>query len=260
VTALDLGAELALAFELADAADAVTMPRFRAYDLVVDRKADASEVTEADRGAEATMRALLSAARPHHAVLGEEEGLIGPPDAASRWVLDPIDGTSNFVKGVPIWATLIALQQEGEVVVGVASAPALGRRWWAARGRGAYADGQRVQVSGVSTLAGAHLAHAGVGTWFEHGRGEQFVDLSRRVWRGRGLGDFWMHCLVAEGAFDVACEPIVSLWDLAALQVIVEEAGGRFTDLDGVARPDGGSAVSTNGLLHDEVLAVLAHR
>ena len=260
MTELDLGAELALALELADAADAVTMPRFRAHDLVVDRKADASEVTEADRGAEAAMRALLSAARPHHGVLGEEEGLVGPPDAASRWVLDPIDGTSNFVKGVPIWATLIALQREGAVVVGVASAPALGRRWWAARGRGAYADGQRLQVSGVGTLAEAHLAHAGVGTWFEHGRGEQFVDLSRRVWRGRGLGDFWMHCLVAEGAFDVACEPIVSLWDLAALQVIVEEAGGRFTDLDGMARPDGGSAVSTNGLLHDEVLAALGTR
>ena len=257
MTELDLGAELALALELADAADAVTMPRFRAHDLVVDRKADASEVTEADRGAEAAMRALLSAARPHHAVLGEEEGLIGPPDAASRWVLDPIDGTSNFVKGVPIWATLIALQQEGASWWG----SPLPRRSAAAGGPLAATvptpTASASRCRGVGTLAEAHLAHAGVGTWFEHGRGEQFVDLSRRVWRGRGLGDFWMHCLVAEGAFDVACEPIVSLWDLAALQVIVEEAGGRFTDLDGVARPDGGSAVSTNGLLHDEVLAAL---
>lgn len=257
---LDLGAELALALELADAADAVTLARFRSHDLVVDHKADASEVTEADRGAEATMRSLLGAARPTHAVLGEEEGLLGPAGATSRWVLDPIDGTSNFVKGVPIWATLIALQHAGEAVVGVASAPALGRRWWAARGLGAYATGEPLHVSNVATLAEAHLAHAGVGTWFERGRGEQFVALTRRVWRGRGLGDFWMHCLVAEGAFDVACEPVVSLWDLAALQVIVEEAGGRFTDLDGVARPDGGSALSTNGLLHDEVLAALSPR
>lgn len=260
MTDLDLDAELALALELADTADALTLPRFRARDLVVDHKADASEVTEADRGAEAAMRALLGAARPTHAVLGEEEGLVGSPDARSRWVLDPIDGTSNFVKGVPIWATLIALQHAGEVVVGVASAPALGRRWWAARGMGSFAGGERLHVSEVATLADAHLAHAGVSTWFEHGRGPQFVDLTRRVWRGRGLGDFWMHCLVAEGAFDVACEPVVSLWDLAALQVIVEEAGGRFTDLDGGARPDGGSAVSSNGLLHDDVLAALSPR
>ena len=203
------------------------------------------------------MRALLTAARPRHAVLGEEEGLLGPPEATSRWILDPIDGTSNYVKGVPIWATLIALEHEGEIVVGVASAPALGRRWWAARGHGAYADGQPIRVSAVADLAEAHLAHAGVGTWFEYGRGEPFVELTKRVWRSRGLGDFWMHCLVAEGAFDAACEPIVSLWDLAALQVIVEEAGGRFTDLAGHARADGGSALSTNGLLHDEVLAAL---
>ena len=258
MAALDLTAELELALTLADAADAVTLPRFRSRDLVVSHKADASEVTEADRGAEAAVRALLATARPHHAVLGEEEGLLGPPDATSRWILDPIDGTSNFVKGVPIWATLVALEHEGEIVVGVASAPALGRRWWAARGQGAYADGERIGVSDVADLAASHLAHAGVGTWFEHGRGEPFVDLTRRVWRSRGLGDFWMHCLVAEGAFDAACEPVVSLWDLAAVQVIVEEAGGRFTDLAGVARPDGGSALSSNGLLHDAVLAALA--
>jgi histidinol-phosphatase len=172
-------------------------------------------------------------------------------------VIDPIDGTSNYVKGVPIWATLVGLQRGGEVVVGVASAPALGRRWWAARGFGAFADGQPIHVSAVSDLAEAHLGHAGVGTWFEHAHGEAFVELTRRVWRGRGVGDFWMHCLVAEGAFDVACEPIVSLWDMAALQVIVEEAGGRFTDLSGQARPDGGSAVSSNGLLHDTVLQAL---
>jgi histidinol-phosphatase len=256
----DQDRELALAIELADLADAITLRYFRAADLRVDRKADASEVTEADRGAEAAMRARLADARPGHAVLGEEDGLLGPPGATHRWIIDPIDGTSNFVKGVPVWATLIALQVDDEVVVGVASAPALGRRWWAARGAGAHADGRPITVSAVGELPRAHLAHAGVGTWFEHGRGDAFVDLTKRVWRGRGLGDFWMHCLVAEGAFDVACEPIVSLWDVAAIQVIVEEAGGRFTDLDGRATPDGGSAVSTNGLLHDVVLDALGRQ
>jgi histidinol-phosphatase len=255
--------DLALAHELADLADAQTLPRYAAKAFTVDRKADRTEVTEADRGAERAMRHRLAQARPHHAVLGEEEGLVGP-DGAPRWVLDPVDGTSNFVKGVPVWATLIALQQPGgELTAAVVSAPALGRRWWAAHGEGAYAgaslaEGGPVRVSGVSDLREAHLAHAGIGTFYEHGRGDQLVGLARRVWRSRGLGDFWMHVLVAEGAFDIGCEPVVSIWDLAAVQLVVEEAGGRFTDLGGAARPDGGSAVSTNGLLHDEVLAALA--
>ena len=253
----DLREELDLALALADVADAFTLPLFRSVELLVERKADSTEVTQADRGVERALRERLATARPTHAVLGEEEGGGGPADAAWRWIIDPVDGTSNFVRGVPIWATLIALQHEGEVVVGVASAPALGRRWWAARGHGAFADGRRIHVSDVHELAEAHLAHAGVGTWFAHGRGEAFVALTQVVARGRGLGDFWMHCLVAEGCYDAAAEPIVSLWDLAALQVIVEEAGGRFTDLAGEARPDGGSAVSSNGLLHDAVLAAL---
>ena len=246
--------DLELALELADVADAVTLPRFRARDLQVDRKSDATEVTEADRGAEAALRRALGSARPDHAVLGEEEGLIGPRDARCRWVIDPIDGTSNYVRHVPIWASLIALMDGDDVVVGVASAPALGRRWWAARGEGARADGTPISVSGVATLAETHLAHAGVGTFYEYGSGDALVALTRDVWRSRGLGDFWMHCLVAEGAFDAAVEPIVSLWDLAALTVIVEEAGGRFTDLKGNPGPAGGSALSTNGRLHDEVL------
>jgi histidinol-phosphatase len=141
------------------------------------------------------------------------------------------------------------------VVVGVVSAPALGRRWWAGRGAGAYADGMPIRVSSVDTIASAHLAHAGIGTFFEYGRGDALVTLARRVWRSRGLGDFWMHCLVAEGAFDIAVEPVVSVWDLAAVSIIVEEAGGRFTNMEGRRGPDGGSAVSTNGQLHDEVLA-----
>jgi histidinol-phosphatase len=250
-----VNADLELALELADLADAVALPRFRARDLAVETKSDDSPVTEADRGAEAVMRRALSAARPGHAVLGEEEGLIGPADAVNRWVLDPIDGTANYVRGIPIWATLIALMEGEDVVTGVVSAPALGRRWWAARGEGAYADGTAIRVSGVTTLAESHLAHGGVGTFYEYGHGDALVSLTRRVWRSRGIGDFWMHCLVAEGAFDVAVEPIVSLWDLAAITVIVEEAGGRFSDLSGRPGPAGGSALSTNGQLHEDVLA-----
>jgi len=254
----ELGAELALALELADRADAITLPHFRAADLLVEHKADRSEVTEADRGSEAAIRARLTETRPDHAVLGEEEGLIGPVGARARWIVDPIDGTSNYVKGIPIWATLIALELDGQLVVGVASAPALGRRWWAARGGGAFADGHAITVSSVATLEDAHLAYSDVGSFYDHGSGDALVALSRRAWRARGLGDFWMHVLVAEGAFDVAVEPVVTLWDLAAVQVIVEEAGGRFTSLDGVAQADAGSACSTNGLLHDEVLAAFA--
>jgi histidinol-phosphatase len=248
-------ADLALALELADVADAITLPRFRSRDLRIDRKADATEVTEADRDAEAAIRRSLAAARPDHAVLGEEEGLIGDLDAPFRWVIDPIDGTANYVRGVPIWGTLIAMMEGDDVVVGVASAPALGRRWWAARGEGAFAAGGRIHVSTVTALDEGHLAHAGIGTFYEYGAGDAVVGLARDVWRSRGLGDFWMHCLVAEGAFDVAVEPVVSLWDLAAVTVIVEEAGGRFTDLRGRSGPAGGSALSTNGRLHDEVLA-----
>src|SRR5436190_2692074 len=193
--------DLQLALELADLADAATVPRFRARDLRIDRKADATEVTEADRAAEAAIRRALATARPDHAVLGEEEGLIGPRGARCRWVIDPIDGTSNYVRHVPIWATLIALMEGDDVVVGVASAPALGRRWWATRGDGAFADGAPIGVSTVDGLADAHLAHAGIGTFFENGCGETIGDLAQSVWRSRGVGDFWMHCLVAEGAF-----------------------------------------------------------
>ncbi len=255
---MTFAAELALALELADIADAITLPYFRNADLRVDRKADHTEVTQADRGTEAAIRAHLSAARPDDAVLGEEEGLLGNPDARSRWIIDPIDGTSNFVKGVPIWATLIAMEVDGELVVGVASAPALGRRWWAAKGHGAFANGHPIHVSAIANLGEAHLSHAGVALFEKYGSPERcdaLVALTKQVWRERGLGDFWMHVLVAEGAFDIAVESIVSTWDLAALQVIVQEAGGRFTDLHGRARADGGSALSTNGHLHEAVLA-----
>jgi histidinol-phosphatase len=255
--------DLALAHSLADAADVVTLARFRALDLQVESKPDLTPVSDADRAVEQEVRRLLASSRPDDAVLGEEYGLDG--SGPRRWVVDPIDGTKNFVRGVPVWATLVALQVDEQVAVGVVSAPALGRRWWAAGGLGAHAGASLsaaspIRVSGVSALADAHLSYSSLPGWEERGSLDGLLDLSRRVWRTRAFGDFWSHVLVAEGAVDISCEPEVSLWDLAALQVVVEEAGGRFTDLSGQARPDGGSVVCTNGLLHDDVLAALSGR
>ncbi len=248
--------DLRLALELADAADAITMAAFRSAGLRVETKPDLSPVTEADRGVERELRARIAAERPGDAVVGEEFGVSGDSDSR-RWYIDPIDGTKNFVRGVPVFATLIGLQRDGEMVVGVCSAPALGARWWASRGGGAFADGRRIHVSGVARLADAHLSYDDVRGFEQAGLAERFLDLARRCWRSRGFGDFWSHVMVAEGAVDIAVEPEVNPWDLAPLQVIVEEAGGRFTDLGGAPRIDGGSAVSSNGLLHDAVLAAL---
>jgi histidinol-phosphatase len=253
-----LADDLALAHRLADAADALTLARFRALDLAVAAKPDLTPVSDADLAVEDAVRRLLAQERPADAVLGEEHGVTGT--GPRQWVVDPIDGTKNFVRGVPVWASLIALRIDGRVDVGVVSAPALGRRWWAARGHGAFADGQPISVSRVSRLADAHLSYSSLTGWEEQGRLEGLLQLSRDCWRTRAFGDFWSHVLVAEGAVDASFEPEVSLWDLAPLQVIVEEAGGRFTDLSGAARPDGGSAVCSNGLLHDEVLAGLRAR
>lgn len=250
-----LDAELALALDLADRADEITMGRFRALDLRVEDKTDLTPVSEADRAAEDALRKALAQARPDHAVVGEESGASGPADATHRWILDPIDGTKGYVRGLPVWATLIGLEVEGRMAVGVVSSPALGRRWWAARGSGAFANGDRLQVSAVTDLAAAHLAYPSERSFDEVGLGDEFRALAARCWRARGFGDFWSHVLVAEGAVDVGFDPTVSLWDLAPLQVIVEEAGGRFSDFAGQPRVDGGSAISSNGLLHDAVLA-----
>ena len=247
--------DLVFALELADLADAISLERFQAADLVVETKPDLSPVTEADRAVEQALRKRIAEERPGHGVVGEELGAEERGDA--RWILDPIDGTKNYVRGIPVFGTLIALQRDGAMVLGVVSAPALGRRWGAARGVGAFAGGRPIRVSRVAELHDAVLAYSSLGSWEQHGLGERFTALARRCWRTRGFGDFWSHMLVAEGAADVACEPEVALWDLAALQVIVEEAGGRCTDLSGAARADGGSAVTSNGLLHDRVLAIL---
>lgn len=247
--------DLAFAFELADLADAITLDRYLADDLVVETKPDRSPVTEADRAVEQALRKRIGEERPGHGVVGEEFGADQP--GGTRWILDPIDGTKNYLRGVPVWATLIGLERDGAVVAGVVSAPALHRRWWAARGEGSFVNGRRIRVSRVTDLSDAVLSYASLGSWEQHGLGEQFLTLARACWRTRAFGDFWSHMLVAEGAADLAVEPEVNLWDLAAPQVIVEEAGGRFTDLGGTPTPAGGSVVSTNGLLHDRVLATL---
>ncbi len=260
---MTFGPDLTLALELADIADGISMARFRAIDLLVETKPDLTPVTEADHAVEEALRRKLGVARPGQAILGEEGGQDAcSSGAAARWIVDPIDGTKNYVRGVPVWATLIALQRDGRMVAGVVSAPALGRRWWAARGEGAWADGRRIHVSRVAAVEDAFISYDGLERFDDSAAAVPLADgrllhLARRCWRSRGLGDFWSHVLVAEGAVDIAAEPEVSLWDVAPIQVIVEEAGGRFTDLAGEARADGGSAVSTNGLLHDEVLAAL---
>ena len=255
--------DLGFAHVLADAADDITVRRFRALDLRVEAKPDMTPVTDADLAAEEQLRHVLSRARPRDAVLGEESGRSGVGQRC--WILDPIDGTANFVRGVPVWATLIGLMVGGEVVVGVVSAPALGRRWWAARDHGAWTGrsltrASACRVSEVASLQDASLSYSELSGWERQGRLDGFLSLTAAVWRARAYGDFWSHMLVAEGAVDVSAEPEVLLWDLAALQVIVEEAGGTFTDLTGKATPDGGSAVCTNGRLHDEVLSLLAAR
>src|SRR3954464_8324455 len=245
---------------LADDADSLSTSRFRALDLHVVNKPDLTPVTDADKSVEEGIRRTLSRARPRGAVLGEEQGWIG--HSQRQWVVDPIDGTKNFVRGVPVWATLLALLDGGEPVVGVVSAPALGRRWWAARGTGAWtgrslSSARRLHVSAVSDLADASLSYSDLREWQRAGRREQFLALDDRVWRSRAYGDFWSYMLVAEGGVDVAVEPQLELYDMAALVPVVVEAGGRFTSLEGDDGPFGAGALATNGLLHDAVLNAL---
>src|SRR4051812_44253385 len=244
--------------------DSLTASRFQAADLRVDTKPDLTPVTDADRDAEELVRTQLRRTRPRDAVVGEEFGTSG--HGARQWVIDPIDGTKNFVRGVPVWATLIALLDEGRPVVGVVSAPSLGRRWWAATGTGAWtgrslAAARRLHVSAVADLADASLSYSDLAEWERAGRLEAFLELQRAVWRSRAYGDFWSYMLVAEGGVDVAAEPDLELYDMAALVPVVVEAGGRFTSLDGISDlTGGGSAVVTNGRLHGAVLDALASR
>jgi histidinol-phosphatase len=253
---LDVAAELELALELADAADAITLPPFESRDFSVDWKVNRTEVTPVDRAAEAAIAARLATARPDHRVLGEELGTSGPPGSPWQWVVDPIDGTSGYVRGIPVWATLIALAHAGHgIVMGVVSAPALRRRWWAARGDGTFADGRRCHVSTVDTIAEAQVSITLNSGWAALGMTEALVGLAQEARRGRGFGDFWQHALVAEGALDIAIDAVgVAPYDLAAVRCLVEEAGGRFTDRFGIVTHESDTAISTNGLLHDEVI------
>ena len=221
------------------------MPRFRALDLQVEAKADLTPVTDADRAVERALRERIGLARPDEGVLGEEEGDDG---GAVRWIVDPIDGTKNFARGVPVWATLIALELEGEIVCGVVSAPALGHRWWAARGAGAFCDGEPIRVSAVSRLAEASVSAT---------YARDLAALEPAAWHARSLGDFWQHTLVAEGVVDAAIDARLAVWDYAALIPILDQAGGRITALDGsVPRPDE-QVVTSNGAVHDEMLALV---
>jgi histidinol-phosphatase len=256
-------ADLSLALALADLADEITLGRFRATDLAVETKPDATPVTEADRAVETALRARLADDRPGDAILGEEYGASDGLAGARRWIVDPIDGTKNYLRGVPVWATLLALEEHGEVTLGVVSAPALHRRWWAERGGGAFLDDglpgapRPIHVSGVRALEDAHFSFGGLEDWTETGWRDALLALGARCWRTRGFGDLWSYMLVAEGGAEIGIDPTVSLWDLAAPKIIVEEAGGRFTDFSGAARADGGSGVATNGLLHDAVLELV---
>lgn len=250
--------DLRLAHLLADDADSLTTDRFRARDLRVSAKEDDSVVSDADTAVEEAVRRTLGRARPRDAVQGEELGNAGW--GPRRWIVDPIDATANFVRGVPVWATLIALAVEDEIVVGVVSAPALGRRWWASRGAGCYVGkslrtATECRVSTTDRLPDAFLSYSSVAGWEKRGAG--FGGLLETCDRTRAFGDFWSYMLLAEGAVDVATEPELALHDMAALSVIVEESGGRFSGLDGVRGPFGANALATNGRLHEQVLALI---
>lgn len=239
--------DLDLALRLADQADTLSLPSFRSG-LAVETKPDLTPVTEADRAVETELRRILADERPADAILGEEHGAAGA--GSRRWILDPIDGTRNYARGIPVWATLIALEEGGVARLGVVSAPALARRWWAERGSGSFANGDEIHVSAVSNVEDAVLSFS---------TASDMRAIAKRAWHARGFGDFWAHMLVAEGAVDGAVDgPGVKEWDVASAQVIVEEAGGRFSDFSGEARIDSGTGISSNGLLHDELLAAVA--
>jgi histidinol-phosphatase len=256
-----LADDLAVAQVLAAEADLIAIDRYRSQDLDVQLKPDRTQVTDADTRIERVIRDHLAAARPDDSILGEEGGVTGSSNR--QWIIDPIDGTSNFVRGVPIWGALIALAIDGVPEVSVVSAPALERRWWAATGLGAWAqygggEPRRLSVSRIDDLGEATLSYNSLKHWDDYGRLDQLVALSRAVGRTRAFGDLWSYMLLAEGAIDIAGEFDVKPWDIAALVPIVRESGGRITDVDGTDDLTTLSVIATNGPLHDRVLAMLA--
>jgi histidinol-phosphatase len=265
VTEPTLASDLALARSLADMADEISLDRFRSADLVVTTKPDMTPVSDADRAVETALRAAIQDSRPGDSIRGEEFGVEG--DATRQWIIDPIDGTKNYVRGVPVWATLISLAVDGEPVLGVVSAPALGKRWWASIGGGAYVneklgspesnEERRIHVSQVAGLADASASLSGLARWDDAGKLAQVVALSHAVWRTRDYGDMWPYMMVAEGLLDISGEFDLQVYDMAALVPIVTEAGGTFTSVDGEPGPWHGSALATNGLLHEQALAAL---
>jgi len=265
VTDYSLADDLALALSLAGNADLISLDRFTAVDLVVTTKPDRTPVTDADKAVETSIRSGIEAARPSDSILGEEFGTQG--SGSRQWIIDPIDGTANFLRGVPIWGTLIALAIDGVPVVGVVSAPALGKRWWAAKGHGAWMEVQgaevhgggarQIHVSGVGALEDASISYNSIQGWDGEGKLDELIALQRASWRARSIGDAWAYMLVAEGHLDMAGEWDLKPYDMAALIPIVEEAGGKFTSLTGVDGPWEGSALATNGVVHDEVLAIV---
>jgi histidinol-phosphatase len=248
--------DLALALKIADTADLITQSRYQSQDLVITTKPDNTPVTDADKATEMAIREILVKERPDDGVLGEEFG--ESENLGSRyWVIDPIDGTKNFMRAVPTWSTLIALIEDGEVIVGVVSAPAVTRRWHAAKGDGAYvafngAAPRKISVSKVSQIKDASVTYSDFVGFGE--RRDAFISLIDQSWRSRGFGDFWSHMLVAEGSADIAVEPVLALWDMAALDIIVREAGGSFTSISGEPGPHHGSGLSTNALLLDQAV------
>ncbi|ALJ20029.1 inositol monophosphatase family protein [Microbacterium sp. No. 7] len=256
----DLSADLGLALRLADTADRVSMARFDAADLDVRVKADASHVTEADLATERAIRDLLQSERPEDGVFGEEFGTSGSGDR--QWIIDPIDGTANYLKGIPMWATLIALVIDGVPRVGVVSQPAIGRRWWGATGQGAWTDGtdgpRRLSVSAVSAVEESSISFQSIAQWRDAGRLDDLLRVSAEVWRDRGYGDAWPYMLLAEGRLELVAEFGVQEYDIAAHVPIVHEAGGRFTDIDGADALSSRSSLATNRVLHDDFLALLS--
>jgi histidinol-phosphatase len=255
-------ADLDFAHRLADAADVISTARFRANDLRIATKADRSHVTDADQAVERAIRELIAAEHPGDAIFGEEYGVEG--DSNRQWIIDPIDGTANYLRGVPLWGTLVALAVDGEVVAGVASMPALGQRWWAAKGEGAWkrggrhAEPERLHVSATAALDEASISFQSIAQWDEAGYLEKLIGLSRAVWRDRAYGDLWSYTLLAEGLIDAVGEFGVKAYDIAPLVLLVEEAGGRFTSAKGESGPWHGSSLASNGVLHDELLRRIA--